>query len=254
MPTPTTFPTGTPIWIDLTSRDLDASKTFYESLFGWNSETAEPEFGGYVTFSLGDRRVAGMVVSSEPDTMRDSWTVYLQTDDAETTAQAVTGGGGMVLMGPHQVGPMGTMLIATDADRALVGGWKAGDMTGFQALGEPGAPAWFELHTTNFDDEVQFYQQAFGWTTTTMPGTPDFHYAQLTHDGEVYAGVMDATAYWPAGDPAAWMVYFNVDDADATMAKAVELGGAVVDAPVDTPFGRVGTLSDSTGALLKIMA
>jgi predicted enzyme related to lactoylglutathione lyase len=253
MPKPTIIPTGAPIWIDLNSRDVEASKTFFEGLFGWTSSTSGPEFGNYTTFSLDDRQVAGMVLNSEAASVRDFWTVYLQTDDIETTAQAVTGAGGMVLMGPHGVGPMGSMLVATDTDRALVGAWSPVEMKGFQVLAEPGAPAWFELHTTNFDDEIQFYQQAFGWTTVSMPGAPDFRYSQLTHEGEMYAGVMDASEYWPAGDPGAWMVYINVSDADATMSRAVELGGAVVDEPVDTPFGRMGTLSDATGALIKII-
>lgn len=253
MPTPSFYPTGAPIWIDLTSHDTAASTAFYEGLFGWTSSDGGSEFGGYVTFSLDDRRVAGMIGGAS-EGVPDSWTVYLQTDDAETTGQAVTGAGGLVFMGPQQVGPMGTMLLAQDADRAVVGAWNPAQMTGFQALAEPGAPAWFELHTTSFDDEVQFYQQAFGWTTVSMPGGPDFRYSQLTHEGEMYAGVMDASAYWTPGDPAAWLVYFNVADANAAAARAVELGGAIVDEPVDTPFGRMGTLRDTTGALLKIIA
>jgi predicted enzyme related to lactoylglutathione lyase len=254
MPTPTDFPTGAPLWIDLNSSDVDASRAFYEGLFGWSSVAAGPEFGNYVTFSLDDRQVAGMVANSEAGTIRDFWTVYLETDDAETTAQAITGAGGFVVMGPHQVGPMGSMVIATAPDRAVVGAWQRDQMRGFQVVAEPGAPAWFELHTTEYDDAVQFYQQAFGWQTATMSDTPEFRYTQLKVGDEPYAGIMDASAYWPSGDPAAWLVYVNVADADASLARAVELGGAIVDEPTDTPFGRLATLSDATGALIKIMS
>ncbi|BDZ48231.1 putative glyoxalase/bleomycin resistance protein [Frondihabitans sucicola] len=254
MPTPTDFPTGAPLWIDLNSTDVEASKAFYGGLFGWTSFTAGPDFGDYVTFSLDGRQVAGMVENSEPDTIRDFWTVYLETDDAETTAQAVTGAGGFVIMGPHQVGPMGTMLLANDADRAVVGAWQRDEMRGFQAVAEPGAPAWFELHTTAFHDSVQFYQQAFGWETATMSDTPEFRYAQLKVGDDFYAGIMDASAYWPAGDPAQWMVYVNVADTDKAIARAVELGGAIVDEPADTPFGRLATISDATGALVKVIS
>lgn len=253
MPTPAFFPTGAPIWIDLASRDVDASKAFYEGLFGWTSSDTGPDFGNYVNFALDARRVGGMVANTETD-VADSWTVYLQTPDPEATAQAVTGAGGLVHMGPHPVGPLGTMLVVEDADRGMVGAWAPDEMSGFEVLAEPGAPAWFELHTTDFDDEIQFYQQAFGWTTVSMPGAPDFRYSQLAHEGEMYAGVMDASGYWPAGDPAKWLVYLSVADADAAAARAVSLGGTVVDEPVDTPFGRMGTLRDTTGAMLKIIA
>ena len=254
MSTPTDFPTGAPLWIDLSTSDIDASRAFYEGLFGWSSVSAGPEFGNYVTFSLDGKQVAGMVVNSEAGTIRDAWTVYLETDDAETTAQAITGAGGFVLMGPHQVGPMGSMVVANDPDRAVVGAWQRDHMRGFQALAEPGAPAWFELHTTQYDDAVQFYQQAFGWQTASTGDSPEFRYTQLTVDDEMYAGIYDAKSDWPAGDPAAWFVYFNVADDAAAVAKAVELGGSVVDGPADTPYGRLTTITDSTGALLKLIA
>ncbi|MCU1526846.1 MAG: 27 kDa antigen Cfp30B [Frondihabitans sp.] len=248
-----TFPTGAPIWVDLSSSDVAASRAFYEALFGWTSTDTGPEYGNYVVFSLGDKQVGGLIGRQEPAEAPDAWLVYLETDDAETTSEAVTGAGGVVLSGPHPVGSLGSMVIATDVDRATVGAWQRGDNRGIQARGEVGTPAWFELHTTQYDDSLQFYQQAFGWQTVSMAGSPEFRYTQLMVDDEPYAGVMDASGYWPAGDPAAWVVYFRVADADAAAARAVELGGSVVEAPTDTPFGRLATLTDVTGATIKLI-
>ena len=45
-----------------------------------------------------------------------------------------------------------------------------------------------------------------------------------------------------------------MEDADASIEKAVGLGAQVVDGPDDTPFGRLATLADPTGALFKIVA
>jgi predicted enzyme related to lactoylglutathione lyase len=50
-----------------------------------------------------------------------------------------------------------------------------------------------------------------------------------------------------------WNVYFDVEDADATAALAVELGGSIVDAPEDTPYGRLATLADPTGTRFKLV-
>jgi len=47
-------------------------------------------------------------------------------------------------------------------------------------------------------------------------------------------------------------VYFEVDDVDAALAKTVELGGAIVQPAEDTPYGRLATATDSTGALFKL--
>jgi predicted enzyme related to lactoylglutathione lyase len=65
---------------------------------------------------------------------------------------------------------------------------------------------------------------------------------------------MDATAFLPEGVPAHWSVYFNVADADATVAQAVAAGATVVDPPIDTPYGRLATLVDPTGARFKLQA
>ena len=48
--------------------------------------------------------------------------------------------------------------------------------------------------------------------------------------------------------PAHWSVTFAVDDADATAAKATELGGKVVVPPFDAPWVRMTVITDPQGA------
>jgi hypothetical protein len=48
--------------------------------------------------------------------------------------------------------------------------------------------------------------------------------------------------------PAHWSVTFATDDADATAAKATELGGQVIGPPFDAPWVRMTILSDPQGA------
>jgi predicted enzyme related to lactoylglutathione lyase len=49
-------------------------------------------------------------------------------------------------------------------------------------------------------------------------------------------------------------VYFGVDDTDATLARTVDLGGTVVMDAEDTPYGRLATVADPTGARFKLVA
>jgi predicted enzyme related to lactoylglutathione lyase len=49
--------------------------------------------------------------------------------------------------------------------------------------------------------------------------------------------------------PAHWSVTFAVDDADATAAKATELGGQVIAPPFDAPWVRMTVLGDPQGAI-----
>ena len=141
----------------------------------------------------------------------------------------------------------------TDAGGAVIGAWQPGLHEGFGIVAEPGAPAWFELHTRDYEGAVTFYRDVFGWETHAMSDTPEFRYTTLYADAAAAAGIMDATNFLPEGVPAHWSVYFGVEDADATAAKAVELGGTLVQGIDDTPFGRLATFADPTGAMFKIV-
>ncbi len=254
MPRRDTAPTGAPCWIDLTTSDTQASIEFYSRLFGWTAEDPAAEFGGYVNFRHDDVRIAGCMASQPDSGAPDQWSVYLATDDAATTLEAVTASGGQVCVPAMPVGDLGTMAVVTDAGGAVVGLWQPGLHRGFGVLEEPGTPAWFELHTREYETTLGFYRDAFGWDTHTVSDAPEFHYTTLQHDGQWLAGVMDATGMLAPEVPAHWSVYFGVDDTDAGLATAVELGGSVVHEPEDTPYGRLAAATDPTGAQFKLVA
>jgi uncharacterized protein len=48
--------------------------------------------------------------------------------------------------------------------------------------------------------------------------------------------------------PAHWSVTFGIDDADATAARASQLGGEVVAGPFDAPWTRMAVIKDPQGA------
>jgi predicted enzyme related to lactoylglutathione lyase len=59
----------------------------------------------------------------------------------------------------------------------------------------------------------------------------------------------------PEGTPAHWNVYFNVEDVDASVTKAQELGGAAVVPAMDVPgVGRMSMVADPQGAMFWVMA
>jgi predicted enzyme related to lactoylglutathione lyase len=165
-----------------------------------------------------------------------------------------------------EVGEMSSMAVLTDAVGATIGAWQPvahhgfgilgepGAHHGFGILGEPGTPNWFELHTRDHAAAVKFYEDVFGWDTHVASDAPDFRYTTLGEGESQLAGIMDATAFLPGGAPAHWSIYFGVTDADAALTKIVELGGAVVLPAEDTPFGRLATAGDPTGAVFKLVA
>lgn len=81
------YAAGTPSWIDLGSPDIEASASFYSTLFGWEVAEAHPDAGGYRIAHLNGRSVAGIGPQQGPVCV---WTSYFATDDADATATAIT--------------------------------------------------------------------------------------------------------------------------------------------------------------------
>src|SRR3954470_21003217 len=120
-------------------------------------------------------------------------------------------------MPPTEVPDQGHMAMFGDAGDAAVGAWQLCGHIGFQLKDEPGTPYWHELHTREYVASVEFYQNIFGWETSTMSHTEPFR--DRTHGiGEkARAGIINASFYLPTEVPSNWQVYFAVEDTDATV-------------------------------------
>jgi uncharacterized protein len=247
-------PVGAPCWVDLLTSDPDQTKAFYAELFGWTIDEAGPDYGGYFSFVKDGSLVAGAMGNSAESGLPDGWTVYLAVEDAKASAEAADRAGGQVVMPAMEVKELGSMAVVADAGHAGIGLWQPGLHKGFQLIGEAGAPAWFELLTRDYDASVAFYRAVFDWDTQVMADTPEFRYTTLGGEDGPLAGIMDASSFLPEGVPAHWSVYFAVDDTDAAVAKVAELRGAVVTAAEDTPYGRMATVADPTGANFKLVS
>lgn len=243
---------GAPIWVELFTPDTDSAQAFYGELFGWTADAGDPERGGYIMFRHDGEPIAGCMRNDGTSGGPNAWSVYLDSDNAADTAAMAEANGGQAVVEPMQVGALGHMAFVADPSGAMVGVWQPLEHRGISARGGVGAPVWFELHTSDYAAAVPFYENVFGWTTYTVSDTPEFRYTTLGQDDHALAGVMDASGF--LGDqPSHWSFYVEVDDADASAARAGELGGAVVMAPEDTPYGRLATLTDPSGVAFKIL-
>jgi hypothetical protein len=243
---------GAPCWIDLSTSDTAGTRDFYTGLFGWTATEPDPQFGGYFMFSRDGVPVAGCMPAT-PDSPTDAWSVYLTVEDAGKTLEAAGTAGGQVYVTAMPVADLGTMGVIADPGGASIGLWQPGEFTGLASTGEAGLPSWFELHTRDYDDVLAFYREVFGWNVAVMADQPGFRYSTLAHGEDQLAGVMDASDF-DAEAPVGWVIYFWVDDADAAVARAAELGGFVIHAAEDTPYGRLATVADPAGAIFRLMA
>ncbi|MEZ5211075.1 VOC family protein [Gordonia sp. PP30] len=245
-------PVGAPIWFDLSTTDPLTAASFYNELFGWDAEVASEEFGGYQNFTLNGKRVAGMMpYMPEGGGPENVWSVYLRTDDAAATSEAVKQAGGHVIVEPMKVGDEGTMAVFIDPAGAAIGAWQSDKHTGFAEWGVPGAPYWFENLSTDQPAAVPFYEKVFGARPQVVEGAPG-NYTQYFWGDTSYGATMNAAGMLPEGTPSYWGIYITVDDVEATLQKAVDLGGGIVMGPDVTPWGTLAAITDPLGAIISL--
>jgi uncharacterized protein len=257
MPDITTVTPGKPVWIDLASPDLDASKQFYNRVFGWEAQqVGGPEMGNYTFFTLGGKHTAGGA-SIMMEGQHPAWTTYIAVTSADQTAAKIKTSGGEVVMGPMEIPGAGHMAIFRDPSGAYLALWQAGEHKGSQVMQEPGSFAWAELLTRDLPKAKQFFHDVFGWDTESMPLGPDAPegaaYTIWQLNGEQIGGAMDMPPMVPAQVPAYWQVYFGVVNVDQSAKQITELGGKLMVEPMDFPGGRLAVAQDPQGAMFGIM-
>jgi uncharacterized protein len=250
----TSYEPGTPSWADLATPDVDASAHFYGELFGWEVEAAGPveETGGYGMFKLRGRSIAGIGPLMQEDQPR-VWSTYVSTDDADAVAARATQAGGAVIVEPMDVMDAGRMAFIMHPAGGAVGVWQPGRTIGAELVNEPGAMGWNELHTHDVEGAKAFYSEVFGWTGDDQP-FGDATYTVIQLGDRSVGGMMPMSAHVPPDEPAYWLIYFEVADCDATVAKAQELGGSVAWPAMDVEgVGRFAGLADPHGSEFAVI-
>ncbi|MEN9937732.1 MAG: hypothetical protein RLZZ387_4311 [Chloroflexota bacterium] len=243
-------PPGTPTWIDLVTPDVDGARAFYGALFGWEYDIGGPEFGGYTTARIGTRGSAG-IVGPQPDApLQAAWNLYFATENIEGDVARAVELGATVVYPAMSVGSFGSMATCQDPTGAMFSLWQAGDHIGTQVTDEPGAMVWCELYSPNAKQARDFYTAFLGATADPMPG--GLEYYVLKHGEKELGGIMQIDPSWGAMQPQ-WGTYFGVPNADEAVATATSHGGAVMGSIDDSPFGRLATLTDPSGAAFKVI-
>jgi predicted enzyme related to lactoylglutathione lyase len=244
------YPDGIFGWLDVTSADFAAAKAFYGGLFGWEIVDLDDGEGNiiYHEARIGGERVAGV---GEPFPGGDPipvayWTPYVIHRDADGVAARAEAAGGTIVVPPMDVMAHGRMTIIQDPTGAMFGVWQPGTHSGARIVNSPNSLIWNELQTPDVAAAAAFFEAVFGWSSNRgEDGNVTFE-----TDGRGHAMASKAPdGAWPA-----WLNYFLVDDADATIARAKALGGSVVEGSFGKDeWGTMAVLVDPQGGVFGIM-
>jgi predicted enzyme related to lactoylglutathione lyase len=247
--------------VELGTSDQSAAKQFYCEMFGWtvNDVPIRPD-SVYSLFKLNGSDVAAAYTLT-PEELSSGipsyWGLYINVENADASAQAITAAGGKLLGGPFDIFDVGRMAIAQDPTGAHFKIWQPLNHIGVSVLDENNAMCWQELATRDLDGAKKFYSTVFGWEPKTSDDSP-MAYTESTvkaADGSTHmGGAMYKMMPHMEGIPPHWMPYFSVADCDGFVAKAESLGAKAHVPPMDIPnVGRFSMLTDPQGAAFAVI-
>src|SRR3712207_2240174 len=253
MGTRTSYTPGTFSWVDLATTDAAAAKSFYSGVFGWEMEDTDAGGGAvYTMCRLDGDAVAGLY--EMPEAMRTTgvppnWTSYVTVDDADAAAARVAAAGGDVVDPAFDVLDVGRMAVLADPQGAVLAVWQPRTRIGAERVNDVGCLCMNELATPDMEAARAFYERLFGWTTDGAAGTPE-------SPSMVFNGDNINAAFFGArnGTPPHWRPCFTVESTEQAVDRVRELGGQMLQAPVDIGHGSIAMVRDPQGALFTLFA
>ncbi|MEM7480723.1 MAG: VOC family protein [Acidobacteriota bacterium] len=246
------------VWYDLTTPDPEAAKAFYGEIVGWGITTWEGPTE-YSMWTNGDQPIGGvMELSAEQaaDGVPPNWVAYIGTPDVDATVDRAKELGGTLVHGPEDIPETGRYAVLKDPQGAPFAVYTPAQ----QADGPDGPPAagefsWHELMTSDYEGAIAFYGELFGWTKTEAmdmgPAGIYQMYGRSENPEMPLGGMMNLTPEMPM--PPMWLYYARVPDVHAAAEKAKELGGQVVNGPMEVPGGDwVVQITDPQGAMFAL--
>jgi predicted enzyme related to lactoylglutathione lyase len=246
----TSYSPGTFSWVDLQTGDQDGAKAFYADLLGWTYE--DIPLGDGMVYSMA--QLQGHSVAAlgplQGEDMPPHWNCYVTVQSADDSAARARELGATLLAEPFDVFDAGRMAAFQDPQGAVLSVWQPNQNIGAGLVNVPGALTWNDLLTPDVEASAQFYRDLFSWQIQELAAA-EGQYWTIANQGRSNGGLMPMP---PGGHPA-WNLYFAVDDTDAAIARAGELGGELIMGPVDVSNGtRFAILRDPGSAVFSVAA
>jgi uncharacterized protein len=256
VPERTGYEPGTFSWADLGTTDLEAAKSFYTQLFGWDFE--DMPAGDSMIYSMASKNGKTVAACYEQSAeMRSQgvppvWLSYVTVADVEESVRRASELRGTVIQEPLDVFDSGRMALISDPQGAALAFWQPQNHIGAQLVNEPSAICWNDLRTNDARAAADFYTQLFGWRIEEAEGSGGVYYTIYRGDHS-NGGILVMTDQM-AGVPPHWGVYFAVEDCEKAVARVEELGGRVLVPTMSVGAGRFVIVADPQGASVSLFS
>jgi uncharacterized protein len=246
---------GKVIFVELITPDLNAAKRFYGGLFGWTFRDINVGPRAYAEALLGDQPVGGVFQKtlSAGEHRQPAWLTYFAVQDVDAATQTAVQHGATILFAPHSFPNRGRQAVLADPQGAIFAVLASSSGDPPDQLADPGEWIWSSLITSDPDADAAFYQALFGYEVFELPTSQSAGHLILASGGYARASVNSRPASRPNMYPH-WLNYVRVEDATASAAKVVALGGRVLVAPRPSrDGGKIALVADPLGAPLGLL-
>lgn len=210
------------IYADLSTYTPKETISFYEQVFGW---VFYPEKNSYYAY-LEEQPIIGLYETPEQFKkiqMPHFWMSYIQVNDAaKTVANARELGG--IIEKEQDISGFGKVALIRDPQGAGFTIYEGEKLTPTRTDHQANTLIWNELHISNAQNIIPFYEGIFDWT---------FHQKEQQHF-EIYNGeqqyIADALEISNEfkGKYEYWCCTFGVNNLPETKNKILENGGSIV--------------------------
>ena len=244
------------VWHDLMTTDPEAAQRFYTAVAGWGTQRWEQSTTPYTMWSAGESMVGGVMRLPDEAVQQGApphWLTYIESPDVDETHALATQLGARTFVPPTDIPTVGRFAVLADPQGAMFGVFTPLDRSpGHDGEPRVGEFSWHELMTTDQRAAFEFYEKLFGWNKTSAMDMGEQGVYQMYGRGEVpLGGIYDAQPNTKA--PPNWLPYIRVDSADRAVERAKELGGTVVNGPMEVPGGdRIAIILDPQGATMAV--
>ncbi len=244
------------VWYDLMTDDPGGAADFYTRLIGWKTRTWDDGGQKHTLWTNGDTPFGGVIELSEEARAAaapSQWLAYVAVPDIKATVSRTVELGGSVLHGPTDIPGVGTWAVLTDPQGAVFSVYQSAGEPPAEA-GEPGIGgfSWHELATSDSKGAFSFYSDLFGWKPGEAMDMGEAGIYQLYGGGGAPLGGMFNKPNEMPGPPM-WLYYVKVGDVNEVVKKVEEIGGQVINGPMEVPGGDlIAQCLDPQGALFAL--
>lgn len=255
----TEYGPGTFCWINLSTPDPDAAKSYYGELFGWNYDDQARDNGGFSMARRYDANVAAIYrreAQERAQGLPPHWNNYISVSDTDAAAARAEELGGSVFEEPFDVSDAGRTAVLVDPTGAMFWVWQPRKHIGAGHVNDLGCLTFNELSTTDPHAAIEFYSSLFGWSFERMDAGDGPGYWVIGN--QAAAGGLNGGMRELSGENASsgaqpiWIPYFTVDSAASTSQTSEALGGSVQHGIAKAGAGTVAVLTDPTGAVFGL--